>query len=90
MFKDKGCKGCRGVEYCCFMPIQIGEVKCPCYNCLVKGICSEQCELYDGYLKLAQSEVKKGFVLIAKYKNFISKKEYLVNLKDLECKFTMV
>jgi hypothetical protein len=52
--KDKGCKGCQVYaiilsehdRYTC--PFRISQVqdKCPCINCLVKPICTDECQVY--------------------------------------------
>jgi len=55
--KPHKCKGCRSeTNYCKVFPIHMDKngivKKCPCEECLVKGICKESCNLFDIYCRL--------------------------------------
>jgi len=54
------CEGCRAFEEDeCIVQIEssIGEYKCPCAKCLVKGICNELCKEFLGYIRDYRIEV---------------------------------
>jgi len=53
--KPHKCKGCRSeTNYCKVFPIHMDKngivKKCPCEECLVKGICIRSCEEYLEYI----------------------------------------
>lgn len=88
MFEDEKCKGCKGSEYFCLMPLKIEDVECPCYTCLVKGVCVDACQLYNDYLELA-SDLSSGKMRIATYQKFV-RKDYLVDIGEVTKHLTMI
>ena len=44
------CEGCRDIDRCFFYKKGMKTItKCPCRKCLVKGVCIDACEAYEGY-----------------------------------------
>ena len=79
MFKDKECKGCIGIENFCALPLHINKAKCPCLNCLIKGICRQGCNQYGKFMKLAIDLKIDGTFIICVYQRFKIEKEYYVS-----------
>ena len=43
--EDSECRGCTAyIEYHCTLPPIRQEIECPCLNCIVKGVCINDCE----------------------------------------------
>jgi hypothetical protein len=46
--KDKDCKSCQ-IYFVCPVSYIFNNIHCPCWNCLVKVMCSEECQLFHTY-----------------------------------------
>lgn len=44
--KNKECEGCRNFKSMCFDFVTDKIDRCPCKECLVKGLCHDYCDRY--------------------------------------------
>ncbi len=56
--KDEECKACQ-IYSVCAVPYKFNNIKCPCWCCLVKVMCREECILFHNYANNYMSVVRK-------------------------------
>ena len=80
MFKDKECRGCKGVEQFCALP----SSDCPCLECIVISVCDEHCEKYFNYVNEGLGKIERLTQLIYVCgSSFWIQRAYLVDMESL-------